>query len=115
MLIYRTNLAARGEPKPYSPSIDMDDLPTVYIRPIRVSAKRKRRGTTSPVGLTRAAPDLLARIDRLVLRHGLSDTAIGRAALNDPNAVSALRNGRCIQEATRARLVQYLDKLEGRG
>lgn len=114
MLIYRTNPAARGERRPYVPPMDFDDLPTIFARPApRKRAERSHRSPYAIIGTARPAHDLLARIARLAFLHNLSDAAIGRAALGDPNAVYQLRKGRRIRDVTRARIVHYLDKLEG--
>lgn len=105
MILYRQNYAALTfVPKPRKRK------PILSIRPRRVRGRRK---PDAPTGATRPAFDLLSRIDEIRERHGLSDSAIGRQAVNDPNLVYALRDGRRIREQTRARIVACLDLIEG--
>lgn len=111
MLIYRQNYAAvRFVPPPRPPrpilSLRFTGKP---FKPRRTGRPNSSERTTAPAG------DLLPRIDRLGFLHGLSYAAIGRRALNDPNAIYDLRDGRSFRAVTRARLVQYLDRLEGEG
>ncbi|MFD2429927.1 hypothetical protein ACFSUK_20870 [Sphingobium scionense] len=85
MILYRQNYAALTfVPKPRKRK------PILSIRPRRVRGRRK---PDAPTGTTRPAFDLLGRIDEIRDRHGLSDSAIDRQAVNDPNLVYALRDG----------------------
>lgn len=108
MIGYRHNYAAlRFVPPPPPPP-----RPILSLRFNSTPAQRRR---PAPSGHTAPASDLLPRIDRLGWLHGLSDATIGRRALNDPNAIYDLREGRRLRAATRARLVAFLDELEGEG
>lgn len=114
MLIYRTNPAARGERRPYVPPMDLDDMivPTVYPRPFRPGGW----GTGERADLkaaVRPTLDLLERIKDAIDYHGLTDATFGREAVSDSNLVRQLHAGRRLRKATRDRIVQYLDRLEG--
>ncbi|MCC4251216.1 hypothetical protein LL251_02145 [Sphingobium naphthae] len=117
MLIYRSNLAARGEPKPYIAPVDDDGFPSVYIRPRRRPSPRVRppsaiRRPQRYERTTSQALDLLPRIQSALSLYGLTPTEFGREALGDPNLLGQLAGGRRLRSVTRARIVAYLDRLD---
>ena len=55
---------------------------------------------------------LLVRIDRYLRRTKITPTRFGRDAVGDPNFVLDLRDGRSPREATRRRVLAYIDRAE---
>lgn len=109
MILYRHNYVALAfVPKPRKRK------PILSLRPGRRPSKRFRP-LDAPIRTTRPALDLLPRIDLLIIAHGLNDTRIGRDAASDPNLVHDIRGGRRLRDATRGRLVAYLDRVEQGG
>jgi hypothetical protein len=108
MLIYRQNYAALifiPRPRQRKPIL------SIVARRARVRSRHRQR-TDAPVGTTKPAIDLLARIQHLAFMHDLNDTRIGREAIGDPNLVHDIKAGRRLRDQTRARLVAYLDRIE---
>jgi tRNA-dihydrouridine synthase len=56
--------------------------------------------------------DLLNRIESHLRKSGAKPTSFGRAAVNDPGLVRALRIGRQPKPATVARIQAFLDAAE---
>lgn len=57
--------------------------------------------------MTRADP-ILRLIEQHLRRTGMSPTAFGTAALNDPALLNDLRNGRELRLATRERVLAFI-------
>ncbi len=54
------------------------------------------------------ADQFLARIERHLVKHRMTPSAFGRAAVNDPNLVGDLRAGRMPNLRTLARISEYM-------
>lgn len=59
--------------------------------------------------MKRADP-ILRQIEQYLRRTGVSATAFGVAALNDPALVNDLRNGRELRSTTRERVLAYIER-----
>ncbi|GAA4478487.1 hypothetical protein [Gluconacetobacter asukensis] len=60
---------------------------------------------TDPVSLSYRPDPLLGVIERFLTESGLSATAFGVLAMNDPRFVHEMRAGREVRRATRVRVV----------
>lgn len=55
------------------------------------------------------ADPILATIEGFLVRSGMTPTAFGSRALNDPTLVHELRRGRECKRATRARITAFIE------
>jgi tRNA-dihydrouridine synthase len=62
--------------------------------------------------MTRA--DFLDLIEAFIERYEVRATVLGRDSIGDPNLVFDLRNGRELREATRNRVLSYMQDMERR-
>ena len=56
---------------------------------------------------------LIARIERFLVRTGMSWTRFGRLATHDPRFVQDLRNGRTPRPATEQRMEHFMNTYRG--
>lgn len=57
-----------------------------------------------------AEPDpILSQIEQFLSRSGMTPTAFGSRALNDPTLVHELRRGRECKRATRTRIAEFIE------
>lgn len=52
---------------------------------------------------------VLADIEEFLGQSGMTSTAFGHKALNDPTLVHELRKGRECKRATRARIIEFIE------
>lgn len=52
---------------------------------------------------------VLAKVEEFLAASGITPTAFGARALNDPTLVHEMRRGRECKRATRARIVEFID------
>lgn len=57
---------------------------------------------------------LLQTIERHLRSSGVPPTRFGRDAVGDPRLIGDLRNGREARPETAARILAFIDRLEGR-
>lgn len=55
-----------------------------------------------------SARNLIERIDRFIEQHGQNPTGFGRNAVNDPNFVRDLKDGRSVGIKTIDRVLAYM-------
>lgn len=53
-------------------------------------------------------PELLAAVEGFLAERGMSSTAFGTLAMNDPTLVHELRRGRDCKASTRARIMAFI-------
>lgn len=53
---------------------------------------------------------VLAQVEGFLALTGMTATAFGQRALNDPTLVHELRRGRECKRATRARIVEFIER-----
>lgn len=56
------------------------------------------------------ADEFISRIDRFLAESGMTPTAFGRAAVNDPNLVGDLRSGRMPNLRTLQRISDFMER-----
>lgn len=57
---------------------------------------------------------LLQTIERHIRATGVPPTRFGRDAVGDPRLIGDLRNGREARPRTAARILEFIDRVEGR-
>ena len=57
---------------------------------------------------------LIERVEAYLKRTGMTATLFGKKALNDPNLVFDLREGRWLRGPTRTRVIQFMEPKKGR-
>lgn len=56
------------------------------------------------------AEEFIARIDKFLTVSGMTPTAFGRSAVNDPNLVGDLRAGRMPNLRTLQRITEFMER-----
>lgn len=72
----------------------------------------RRKSSNFLFMMTRA--DFLDLIEAFIERYEVRATVLGRDSIGDPNLVFDLRNGRELREATRNRVLSYMQDMERR-
>jgi hypothetical protein len=62
-----------------------------------------------------ALDPVLPIVERFLVASQMAPTAFGQIALNDPNFVHELRNGRECKRATRARVLGFIETATAQG